>query len=176
MLRASALRLRELGAEVVIDWFDTPSPHALQRSLSGSRLPPRDAVCCKSVRSGARLIRDAIRHQPSRGEHDSRAPVHRRLPAAPCGHGDSHQRDHVDDEMPRRGRARIAGSATAAPFGRFADFPASAGVPCHNGSGSPAGFCGDRSWEVDERRSTEHAPDLNLRYPGDPKTHLDFAV
>jgi hypothetical protein len=34
------------------------------------------------------------------------------------------QRDHVDDEMPQRGRARIAGSATAALFGRFADSPA----------------------------------------------------
>jgi hypothetical protein len=50
------------------------------------------------------------------------------------------QRDHVDGEMQRRGRARIAGTATAALFGRFADCPASAGVPCHNG----LGCCGDR--------------------------------
>lgn len=57
------------------------------------------------------------------------------------------QRDHVDGEMPRRGRARIAGSATAALFGRFADCPASAGVPCRNGLGHPlAGFCDDRYW------------------------------
>jgi hypothetical protein len=39
------------------------------------------------------------------------------------------QRDHVDREMPRRGRARIAGSATAARFGRFSDSPASVDVP-----------------------------------------------
>ena len=45
--------------------------------------PLRDAVCCKAVRSGARLIWDRTPHQPSRGEHDSRAPVHRRLPALP---------------------------------------------------------------------------------------------
>jgi hypothetical protein len=43
----------------------------------------RDAVCCKAVRSGARLIRDTTQRQPSRGEHDSRAPVQRRLPALP---------------------------------------------------------------------------------------------
>jgi hypothetical protein len=51
------------------------------------------------------------------------------------------QRDPVDGEIPQRGRARIAGSAIAARFGPFADCPASAGVPCHNGFG----FCGDRS-------------------------------
>ncbi|MGO9804117.1 MAG: hypothetical protein ACLPTL_11845, partial [Steroidobacteraceae bacterium] len=38
------------------------------------------------------------------------------------------QRDHVEDEMPRRGRARIAGSAIAARFGRFADCPPSAQI------------------------------------------------
>jgi hypothetical protein len=55
------------------------------------------------------------------------------------------QRDHVDDEMPRRGRTHIAGSAIAARFGQFGDCPASAGVPCRNGLGYPlAGFCGDR--------------------------------
>jgi hypothetical protein len=43
------------------------------------------------------------------------------------------QRDRVDGEMPPRARARIAGSAIAAPFARFADWPASAGVPGHNG-------------------------------------------
>jgi hypothetical protein len=32
------------------------------------------------------------------------------------------QRERVDAEMPRRGRARIAGSATGARFGRFADW------------------------------------------------------
>jgi hypothetical protein len=31
----------------------------------------------------ARLIWDRTPHQPNRGEHDSRAPVHRRLPALP---------------------------------------------------------------------------------------------
>jgi hypothetical protein len=31
------------------------------------------------------------------------------------------RRDHVDDEIPRRGRARIAGSAIAPRFGRFAN-------------------------------------------------------
>jgi hypothetical protein len=39
---------------------------------------PGDAVRCKAVRSGARLIWDKNRHRPTRGEHDSRAPVHRR--------------------------------------------------------------------------------------------------
>ena len=39
-----------------------------------------DADCCKAVRSGARLIWDWNRHQPSRGEHDSRAPAHRHVP------------------------------------------------------------------------------------------------
>jgi hypothetical protein len=38
------------------------------------------------------------------------------------------QCDHIDCEMPRRGRARIAGSAIAARFPRFADCPPSAGV------------------------------------------------
>ena len=53
----------------------------------------------------------------------------------------------VDGEMSRRGRAHIAGSAIAARFARFADCPASAGVPCHNGLVSlPAEFCGDRYW------------------------------
>jgi hypothetical protein len=70
------------------------------------------------------------------------------------------QRDHVDDEMPQRGRARIAGSAIAPRFGRFADFPASAGVPCHNGSGilSPD-FAAIDIGKVDDRRtiSTNHA-------------------
>ena len=51
--------------------------------------PPRDAVCCKALRSGAWLIRGTTRHQASRGEHDSRAAVHRRLPADLTGHGDS---------------------------------------------------------------------------------------
>jgi hypothetical protein len=55
------------------------------------------------------------------------------------------QRDHVDDEMPRRGRTHIAGSAIVARFGQFEDSPASAGVPCRNGLGYPlAGFCGER--------------------------------
>jgi len=35
---------------------------------------PGDAVRCKAVRSGARLIWDKNRHQPTPGEHDSRAP------------------------------------------------------------------------------------------------------
>jgi len=49
--------------------------------------PPVVSVCCKALRSGAR---DRTPNRPSRGEHDSRAPVPRRLPAVPCGHGDSH--------------------------------------------------------------------------------------
>jgi hypothetical protein len=71
------------------------------------------------------------------------------------------QRDHVDDEMKQRGRARIAGSAIAARFGRFAGCPASAGVPCHNGLGyPPAGFAAIDIGEVDDRRTicTKHAP------------------
>jgi hypothetical protein len=44
---------------------------------------PGDAVRCKAVRSGARLIWDKNRRQPTRGEHDTRAPVHRRLCALP---------------------------------------------------------------------------------------------
>src|SRR6185437_682786 len=58
------------------------------------------------------------------------------------------QRDYVDDEMPPRGRARIAGSAVAARIDRIADCPASAGVPGHSGSEFPrAGLCGDRYLE-----------------------------
>jgi hypothetical protein len=49
------------------------------------------------------------------------------------GHGIPTQRDHVDGDTPRRGRARIADSAIAARFGRFADCPASATLPCDNG-------------------------------------------
>jgi hypothetical protein len=44
---------------------------------------PGVAARCKSVRSGARLIWDKNRHQPSRGELDGCAPVHRRQPALP---------------------------------------------------------------------------------------------
>jgi hypothetical protein len=39
----------------------------------------------------------------------------------------------VDGETPRRGHARIAGSAIAAQFDRIADCPASAGVRGRNG-------------------------------------------
>ena len=85
---------RQAACYSVGDWFDTHPPDALQRSLWVSPpcrdSPPRNAACCKAVRSGARLIWDRTPHQPNRGEHDSRAPVHRRLPAVPCGHGDSH--------------------------------------------------------------------------------------
>jgi hypothetical protein len=75
-----------VGRVRVLSRESNPRPAHCQ----GVVCPPRDAACCKAVRSGARLIRDTTRHQPSRGEHDSRAPVHRRLPAVPCGHGDSH--------------------------------------------------------------------------------------
>src|SRR5580658_9869842 len=44
---------------------------------------PGDAVRCKTVRSGARLIWHKNRHQPTRGEHDSRALVYRRQSALP---------------------------------------------------------------------------------------------
>jgi hypothetical protein len=74
------------------------------------------------------------------------------------------QRDHVDGEMPRRARARIADSAIAAPFARFADCPASAGVPCRSGSGfPPRGFAGIDIGEVDDRRtiSRKQAPATN---------------
>ncbi len=88
------------------------------------------------------------RHQPSRLAHDSYAAAHRLLvcPTLPVV-AILIQRDHVDDEMPQRGRARIAGSAIAAPFGRVANCPPSVSVPCHSGSGFPgAGLCGDRYW------------------------------
>jgi hypothetical protein len=55
--------------------------------------PLSDAVCCKAVRSGPRLIRDTTRHQPSQGEYDSRAAVHRRCTpyrGSVCGQGDPH--------------------------------------------------------------------------------------
>ena len=85
---------RQAACYSVGDWFDTHPPDALQRSLWVSPpcrdSPPRNAACCKAVRSGARLIWDRTPHQPNRGEHDGRAPVHRRLPAVPCGHGVSH--------------------------------------------------------------------------------------
>ena len=58
------------------------------------------------------------------------------------------RRDYVDGEMQERGRARIAGSASALRFGRFGDCPAPAGVPCHNALGyALVGFCGDRYWD-----------------------------
>jgi hypothetical protein len=43
--------------------------------------PPGDALRCKVVRSGTNLEYDL--HQPSPGKHDSRASVHRRIPAVP---------------------------------------------------------------------------------------------
>jgi hypothetical protein len=64
--------------------------HSSTSGLPSSRVSSRDAACCKAVRFGARLFQDTTPHQPNRGEHDARAPVHRRLPALPCGHGDSH--------------------------------------------------------------------------------------
>ena len=85
---------------------------------------PRDAFRCKAVRSGAQADLDTTLHQPSRGERDSHAPVHRRMPALLCRVMEIlTQRDYVDGEMPQRARARIAGSAIAARFGRFADCP-----------------------------------------------------
>jgi len=55
------------------------------------------------------------------------------------------QRDHIDGETLRRGRAHIAGSAIAALLAQFADCPASAGVPGRNGLGfRPAGSSGDQ--------------------------------
>jgi hypothetical protein len=47
------------------------------RARAFPRQSSPDAVCCKGVRFGARVIRDTTRHQPSRGKHDSWAPVHR---------------------------------------------------------------------------------------------------
>jgi len=75
---------REAACYSVGDWFDTPSARCAAEvtvGLAPSRDSPlRDAVCCRWVRSGAR---DRTPHQPNRGEHDSLAPVHRRLPAIP---------------------------------------------------------------------------------------------
>jgi hypothetical protein len=118
------------------------------RALAGLVECPGDAVRCKAVRSGARLIWDKNRHQPNRGELDSPAPVHRaRVCPTLSVMGILTHCDHIDGETLRRGRARIAGSAIAARFARFADCPASAGVPCRNDLGfPPAGSCGDRYW------------------------------
>ena len=45
------------------------------------------------------------------------------------------------------GLFRTAGGASAPRFGRFANCPASAVVPCHNGLRYPrVRFCGDRNW------------------------------
>jgi hypothetical protein len=116
------------------------------------------------MRSGARLIRDKIRHQPSRGEYDGRAAVHRRLPAVPCGHGESH--------TARSCRGRNAAARSRAHcrqrhrprFGRFADCPAS-GV-----SLAAMAWISSRRilrrcdiGEVEDRRtfSTRHAPATN---------------
>ena len=107
---------------------------------------PYDAICCNAMRSGARLQN---RHQPGGGELDSRTPV-LLTPGSPTLSVMEilTQRDHVADETPLRGRARIGGSAIAPRFGRFADSPASAGVPCCNGSGYLAAApSGDRYWE-----------------------------
>ena len=61
-------------------------PHL--RHSTAERPALRSWHTCKAVRSGARLIWDRTAHQPNRGEHDSRAPVHRPLPdshaARPC--------------------------------------------------------------------------------------------
>jgi hypothetical protein len=65
-------------------------PGALQRSLSGSRLPESVAVCCKAVRSSTRVIWDTTRHQPDGGEHHRCAPFIGAYPPYLAGHGDSH--------------------------------------------------------------------------------------
>jgi hypothetical protein len=70
-------------------------------------------------------------------------------------------RDHVDDEMSQRGHARIAGSAIASRFGRFADCLASVRVPCPIGLGyPPSDLAAIDIGEVHDRRtiSTKHAP------------------
>jgi hypothetical protein len=72
------------------------------------------------------------RHQPSRSNTNGAllAPG----PALPPPSGScsfSFTGVRIDDEMPRRGRVRIAGSAIAAPFDRVANCPPSVGGPCH---------------------------------------------
>ena len=56
----------------------------------GSQFAPSDEMSCAGVYSaatGAPLIWNTIPHQASRAEDDSRAPIHRRLPALPWRHG-----------------------------------------------------------------------------------------
>ena len=42
--------------------------------------------------------------------------------------------------------------------------------------GNLAAAVSAREWNDSRAISREQAPDLNLHYPGDPKTPLDFAV
>jgi hypothetical protein len=75
------------------------------------------------------------------------------------------QCDHVGDEMPRRALARIAGSANAAPIGRIADCPASAGAPATAGWDLlPSDLAAIDIGEADDRRtiSREQAPRYHL--------------
>jgi len=72
----------------------------------------------------------------------------------------------VDGEIPRLARARIAGSAIAARFARFADCPASAGVPSHNGlEVPPPALAAIDIGELDDRRTInrEHAPATTVK-------------
>jgi hypothetical protein len=110
------------------------TPFSFHEILSSSSEWESGAVWCKAVRSGARLIWDKNRQQPSRGEHDSRAPCSS-APARPtlAVMDILTQRVPVAGEMPRRARARIGRSAIAARFVRFEHCQASAGVPGRNG-------------------------------------------
>jgi hypothetical protein len=85
------------------------------------------------------------------------------------------QRDYVDDEMPRRDRARIADSTIAARSARFADSQASAGVLLHIAWNIlPPDFAAIEIGEVDDcpTISAKHAPATILQPFAPPYTKL----
>jgi len=72
----------------------------------------------QSVASRRDLLPGWNRHQPSRPEHDSCAAASRVMACPTFAIVQILiQLDHVDDEMPRRARARTAGSAIASSLG-----------------------------------------------------------
>jgi hypothetical protein len=89
MCAASEARKTTTGATSSGSIQGTPSGVLVARmfrACSSSADDPVGALPLSSSTWAQRswwLIHDTTRHQPNRGEHDSRAPIHRRLPALP---------------------------------------------------------------------------------------------
>jgi hypothetical protein len=111
------------------------------------RLMDTGAVCCKAVRSGARLICHRTPRQPSRGEYESRAPVHRRRPALPWASWTFSRSATMSTAKCRGAVAPALQTAPSLLASVDSQIIRRQRCPCHNGWGYPlAGICGDRYW------------------------------